>query len=139
MGRRRKSPAAKALPTQPGAQPTANVSGEMTVPEASPKSPWPPTDFDRQVDEVIRWIASGESDSGLFDQVHKKWPKQDAAAICEEAIRRIMRSVESGPDFVLGFALHAAGEVHRRALATGDYAQALKAVVFLADLAERVR
>lgn len=98
----------------------------------------------------MRWIAEGRTNAEVFDLAAERWGADVAPALCEQGVGELIRAGEAGRAFAIGFALSAAGEIYRQAMAIGydsslsgeppprDLEVALKAVKLIAALGERL-
>jgi hypothetical protein len=93
----------------------------------------PPLDTGR-VEQVVRWIAGGASESEIVEAIRHNWPEAEQRPLIIAALTQIAEQSQAQPDLVLGWCLQSTRELHRRMVEVGDFTGALRAIKLLAEL-----
>lgn len=134
----KKKPPAKA--TRKGRSTAREAELDLDV---SPRLPAPPAvtgkraaDPDR-VSTVIEWLVteSRMSTSELARRIVDEWPAENPEELLRAVVDDLESTAEGRPGVLVGFAVEAGREVYSRALAAGEFGDALRALALLVRIA----
>lgn len=87
-----------------------------------------------QINQVIKWIASGATEHDIAEAIAEQWPDAEAAPLIVTAMTKISESADANPDLVRAWCFEAAREVYRQAAGSGDWGAALRAIKLIREL-----
>jgi hypothetical protein len=85
--------------------------------------------------EVLAWILSANDERDIREAIRTKHPEADENAVLAAAVEEISAIGNEAPDFTRGWALAATRELVRRMIEVGDYANAMRGIKQVAELA----
>lgn len=84
---------------------------------------------------VVEMVIAGATEHEIRTFLTKEYPDRRSTPMIAAALAKLEECGEPKPEVVLGFAIEGTRYVYRAAVATGDYATALRALKQLVDLA----
>lgn len=123
--RKAKAPSSKPAPESPAAP--------QQLPAIASEAAGPSPD---RIAQVIDWLVGEQRTSAveLERRIVSSWPDADPKALATAVAEELTAIAEEPPAVLIGFVVEAAREVYGRALAAGEYGEALKALSLLARL-----
>jgi hypothetical protein len=88
----------------------------------------------KRVEQVVRWIAAGATESDILEAIAEQWPEEDKRPLIVAALQEITAASQTPPDLAIGWCLQSTRELYRRMVEVGDFTGALRAIKLLADL-----
>jgi hypothetical protein len=90
-----------------------------------------------RVDQVFAWLVGGHSEADVVGAIEKYWPGTKPRPLLVAAWKKIARSGASADaDSVKGFCVEATRAVYQKAMETGDYGVALRAIRQLSEFSQ---
>jgi hypothetical protein len=80
-------------------------------------------------------MLQGNSETDILETIATHFPQAEPRALIQEVMIQISNSGNVDPQIVKGFVFESARELYRRMLEIGDFANALKALKLLHDIA----
>jgi hypothetical protein len=84
---------------------------------------------------VLAWILAANDERDIREAIRAKYPGVKEAAILAEAVKEIEAIGNESPDFTRGWALAATRELVRKMIEVGDYANAIRGIKQVHELA----
>ena len=84
---------------------------------------------------VLKWILEANDERDIREAIRKNYPKTDEEAVLQAAVKEISAIGNETPDFTRGWALAATRELVRKMIEVGDYANAMRGIKQVAELA----
>lgn len=90
-----------------------------------------------RIHEVFSWIINGISQHDIEKGIVERWPDAKVRPLIVDAMKRIASAADASTDAVHGWAIEATKSVYKRAMDTGDFATALRAIKQFMQLSEK--
>jgi len=84
---------------------------------------------------VLSWILAANDERDIREAIRKEYPDADEGAVLVAAVKEIEAIGAESPDFTRGWALAATRELVRKMIEVGDYANAMRGIKQVAELA----
>lgn len=134
----RKKPAAKAARKgRSAARDPATEPATVPALPAPPAAAGSPVVDPQKVSTVIAWLVteSRMSTTELAERIAAEWPGENPEELLRAVVDDLEATAEGRPGVLIGFAVEAAREVYSRALAAGEFGEALRALALLVRIA----
>ena len=102
----------------------------MTTKRAKSK-PVPPA----TLKAVLAWILAANDERDVREAIRKEFPDADEAAVLSAAVEELEAIGNESPEFTRGWALAATRELVRKMIEVGDYANAMRGIKQVNELA----
>jgi hypothetical protein len=79
------------------------------------------------LEQVLKWIVEGQTDSDIYEAIGKHWPGTDPEALHQQAVDQVADASKVSQDVIVGWCFMARKELYRRMVGIGDFAGALRA------------
>ena len=96
-----------------------------------PSKPVPPA----TLKAVLKWILEANDERDIREAIRKEYPDADEGAVLAAVVKEIEAIGAESPDFTRGWALAATRELVRKMIEVGDYANAMRGIKQVAELA----
>jgi hypothetical protein len=97
----------------------------------TPSKPIPPA----TLKAVLSWILAANDERDIREAIHKEYPDANESAVLAAAVKELEAIGNESPDFTRGWALAATRELVRKMIEVGDYANAMRGIKQVAELA----
>lgn len=97
----------------------------------TPAKPIPPA----TMKAVLAWILAANDERDIREAIRKEYPAADESATLAAAVKEIEAIGSESPDFTRGWALAATRELVRKMIEVGDYANAMRGIKQVSELA----
>jgi len=87
------------------------------------------------IKSAMRWILEANDERDVREAIRVKFPNAKEDEVIELAVKEIMATGNESPDFTRGWALSATRELVRKMIEVGDYANAMRGIKQVAELA----
>lgn len=87
------------------------------------------------VEQISKWILTGNRDADVLEAIQTTWPGRDPGPLIATAIASFAAAGQVNRAAVRGFAFEATKDLYRQMREIGDFAGALRALKQLVDLA----
>ena len=94
-----------------------------------------PAPLSPQAVQVVKWLTEGHAAQDIIAGIREKLPGADPDGAIAEATQYLAKQGDLDRAVVTGWAAEACRELYRRMVSVGDFANALRAVKQLTDLA----
>jgi hypothetical protein len=84
---------------------------------------------------VLKWILEANDERDIREAIRKEYPDANEGAVLAAAVKEIEAIGSESPDFTRGWALAATRELVRKMIEVGDYANAMRGIKQVHDLA----
>lgn len=84
---------------------------------------------------VLAWILAANDERDIREAIRKEYPDSDPEAVIDAAVKEIEAIGAESPDFTRGWALAATRELVRKMIEVGDFANAMRGIKQVAELA----
>jgi hypothetical protein len=103
--------------------------------EVVPDKPTAPTVASTPLKSVLAWILAANDERDIREAIRAKFPEIKEDAIIAEAVKEIEAIGNESADFTRGWALAATRELVRKMIEVGDFANAMRGIKQVAELA----
>lgn len=107
------------------------MTTSTTKPPAATGAPVPP----ETLKAVLAWILAANDERDIREAIRKDFPAADPDAALAAAVTEIEAIGSESPDFTRGWALAATRELVRKMIEVGDFANAMRGIKQVAELA----
>ena len=97
----------------------------------APAQPLPPA----TLKAVLKWILEANDERDIREAIRTNYPAENESAVLAAAVKEIEAIGNESPDFTRGWALAATRELVRKMIEVGDYANAMRGIKQVAELA----
>ncbi len=84
---------------------------------------------------VLKWILEAHDERDIREAIRTNYPDADEATLLQAAVEEISAIGNESADFTRGWALAATRELVRKMIEVGDYANAMRGIKQVHDLA----
>jgi len=84
---------------------------------------------------VLKWNLAPNDERDILEAISKEYPDANEGAILAAAVKEIEAIGAESPDFTRGWALAATRELVRKMIEVGDFANAMRGIKQVAELA----
>lgn len=84
---------------------------------------------------AMRWILEANDERDVREAIRSKFPEAQGDEVIHLAVQEIMATGNEDPAFTRGWALAATRELIRKMIEVGDYANAMRGIKQVAELA----
>ena len=84
---------------------------------------------------VLKWILEANDERDIREAIRTNYPDANEAAVLAAAVKEIEAIGSESQDFTRGWALAATRELVRKMIEIGDYANAMRGIKQVAELA----
>ncbi len=84
---------------------------------------------------VLKWILEANDERDICEAIRTNYPGTDEKTILQAAVKEIESIGAESPDFTRGWALAATRELVRKMIEVGDFANAMRGIKQVAQLA----
>ena len=84
---------------------------------------------------VLAWILAANDERDVREAIRKEFPDADEAAVLSAAVDELEAIGNESPEFTRGWALAATRELVRKMIEVGDYANAMRGIKQVNELA----
>lgn len=92
-----------------------------------------PTPNAAKVEQVLKWIVAGASEYEIEEACEEHWKGEDSKPLVIAAMQKAQAAADADPKLIKGWCFEAARHVYSKALASGDYGAALRALKMIGD------
>jgi len=97
----------------------------------TPSKPIPPA----TLKAVLSWILAANDERDIREAIRKEYPDANEDEALAAAVKEIEAIGSESPDFTRGWALAATRELVRKMIEVGDYANAMRGIKQVSELA----
>ena len=97
----------------------------------TPSKPIPPA----TLKAVLSWILAANDERDIREAIRKDYPDTDEGAALAAAVAEIEAIGNESPEFTRGWALAATRELVRKMIEVGDFANAMRGIKQVSELA----
>ena len=84
---------------------------------------------------VLKWILEANDERDIREAIKTNYPGADDTAVLNAAVKEIEAIGEESPGFTRGWALAATRELVRKMIEVGDFANAMRGIKQVSELA----
>lgn len=123
-------------------RPTPKRAPTTAAPPTTLKAPEPQTTADliltdEAAYQTLKWVLDGQHERDILEAIGHKYPNADPRKTLDAVMDHLTALAGADPTILRGFAMAAYREIYCRALTIGDFANAIRCVKELSNLAGR--